>query len=184
MLPAIVALLDCNGVDKRRLELIVACTGPGSYVGLRVGVSLAKTLAYALDIPAVGVPRLRADAERWLRRYPRVCAVHRAGRSDFAIAAYERAEDGVSTLVEPILVAAGDLLGSIPADCAVVGEAPADLVPDREGVVAVVAGVAGQRRPLNVALLGLQALDNGASRDARDLLPVYLRPAVQQPPNR
>jgi len=38
------------------LSLIVADVGPGSFIGVRVGVTIAKTMAYALQIPVAGVP--------------------------------------------------------------------------------------------------------------------------------
>jgi tRNA threonylcarbamoyladenosine biosynthesis protein TsaB len=34
---------------------IIACSGPGSFTGLRIGISTANTIAYSLDVPIVGV---------------------------------------------------------------------------------------------------------------------------------
>jgi len=52
---------DC-GLKPADLEKIVVAIGPGSYTGIRVGVAAAKSLAYALDIPIVGISSLEVMA--------------------------------------------------------------------------------------------------------------------------
>jgi tRNA threonylcarbamoyladenosine biosynthesis protein TsaB len=52
------------------LEGIAVVTGPGSFTGVRVGVSTARGLALALKIPAVGVTTLEAIAEETRRTFP------------------------------------------------------------------------------------------------------------------
>ncbi len=44
--------------DKSQLTAIAVSKGPGSYTGLRIGVSAAKGLCYALDIPLISIPTL------------------------------------------------------------------------------------------------------------------------------
>jgi tRNA threonylcarbamoyladenosine biosynthesis protein TsaB len=53
--PAIHALLHENNQSLKNLEAIAITSGPGSYTGLRVGFASAKGLAYALDIPLIGI---------------------------------------------------------------------------------------------------------------------------------
>ncbi len=48
------ALLHEQGVALQDLTAVVVYQGPGSFTGLRIGISVANTLAYALDIPVVG----------------------------------------------------------------------------------------------------------------------------------
>ena len=45
-------------IEFQDLDAIAVSEGPGSYTGLRIGVSLAKGLCYALNIPLIGVPTL------------------------------------------------------------------------------------------------------------------------------
>ncbi len=49
-------------VKKQSLSAIAVSKGPGSYTGLRIGVSVAKGLCFALDIPLIGVNTLQAMA--------------------------------------------------------------------------------------------------------------------------
>lgn len=60
LLPLVLGALEDARLDKRELELLVVGLGPGSFTGLRVGVSLAKGLALGLGCPMVGVPSAEA----------------------------------------------------------------------------------------------------------------------------
>ncbi|QZA32836.1 tRNA (adenosine(37)-N6)-threonylcarbamoyltransferase complex dimerization subunit type 1 TsaB [Hydrogenibacillus sp. N12] len=60
--PALQALFDRAGVAKRSVQSIVVARGPGSYTGVRIGVTAAKALAYALGVPLTGVSSLAALA--------------------------------------------------------------------------------------------------------------------------
>jgi tRNA threonylcarbamoyladenosine biosynthesis protein TsaB len=53
-------LLLNKGVGMHELDAIAVSKGPGSYTGLRIGVSAAKGLCYALDIPLISVPTLES----------------------------------------------------------------------------------------------------------------------------
>lgn len=58
--PAIAALLGRNSATYRDLNRIAVTTGPGSFTGLRIGLSAARGLGLALGIPVVGIPTLLA----------------------------------------------------------------------------------------------------------------------------
>lgn len=53
-------VLNDAHVDRKELSAIVVSAGPGSYTGLRIGVSAAKGLAYGLDIPLISINTLLA----------------------------------------------------------------------------------------------------------------------------
>src|SRR5699024_1183966 len=55
LMPAIVHLMNDVQWTSEDLQKIVVAKGPGSYTGVRIGLTTAKTLAWALDIPIVGV---------------------------------------------------------------------------------------------------------------------------------
>jgi tRNA threonylcarbamoyladenosine biosynthesis protein TsaB len=56
------ALLKTLGIKKTEIKAIAVAIGPGSYTGLRIGLSAAKGLAYALSLPLIAIPTLNALA--------------------------------------------------------------------------------------------------------------------------
>ena len=58
VLPIIDALLTESGLSPSKLGAIAIAMGPGTFTGLRVGMSLAKGLVLACDIPLIGIPTL------------------------------------------------------------------------------------------------------------------------------
>ncbi|MCH2490219.1 MAG: tRNA (adenosine(37)-N6)-threonylcarbamoyltransferase complex dimerization subunit type 1 TsaB [Flavobacteriales bacterium] len=51
-------------LPKENLDAVAVSKGPGSYTGLRIGVSAAKGICYALDIPLISVPTLTVLAQK------------------------------------------------------------------------------------------------------------------------
>lgn len=62
VLPAIDFLLKDCGMDIKEINKIIVANGPGSYTGLRIGLTIGKTLAWTLNIPIVGVSSLKLMA--------------------------------------------------------------------------------------------------------------------------
>lgn len=58
LMPTIEAIFKEAGITAKDLTKVVVAEGPGSYTGLRIGVTVAKTLAKSLGIPLVGVSSL------------------------------------------------------------------------------------------------------------------------------
>lgn len=63
LMPLIDSMLKNAGLTAKDMDLIAAAAGPGSFTGLRIGVSAAKGLAWALELPCCGVSTLEAMAE-------------------------------------------------------------------------------------------------------------------------
>jgi len=62
LMPAVDMLLTGSGVKPKDIKCVAVATGPGSFTGLRVGLSLAKGFCQALRIPVIGISSLRALA--------------------------------------------------------------------------------------------------------------------------
>ncbi len=61
-------LLNEHKITYAQIEAVAVSSGPGSYTGLRIGVSVAKGLCYSLDIPLLSVPTLQSIAENMRQR--------------------------------------------------------------------------------------------------------------------
>lgn len=76
-------ILKRNKIDKKELDAVVVGIGPGSYTGVRIGVTIAKTIAYALKI------KVYAKSSLSLLKYknePTICLFNaRSNRSYFAV---------------------------------------------------------------------------------------------------
>ena len=57
-------VLAKSGILKSSLQAIAVSKGPGSYTGLRIGVSAAKGLCFAIDVPLISIPTLEALAHQ------------------------------------------------------------------------------------------------------------------------
>lgn len=76
-------ILSKNNIAKEELDAVVVGIGPGSYTGVRIGVTIAKTIAYALKI------KIYAKSSLSLLKHgqnPTICLFNaRSGRSYFAV---------------------------------------------------------------------------------------------------
>ena len=54
--------METTGIDYRQLDAVAVSKGPGSYTGLRIGVSTAKGICYAADVPLMAIDTLEAMA--------------------------------------------------------------------------------------------------------------------------
>jgi len=91
-----------NDLKPSQLDAVAVSQGPGSYTGLRIGVSTAKGIAYALKIPMLAVDTLQAMAREVTSTMPSAdqlyCPMIDARRMEVFTAVY----DGHNKAVEPI----------------------------------------------------------------------------------
>ncbi len=104
LLPAIEASMERVGVTMEDLGLVVVPVGPGSFTGIRIGLSTARGIAWSLGIPAVGVSSLETLAVSVGNRSEWVVPVLDARKSELFAAVYRVDWAGVKeTLVEPFV---------------------------------------------------------------------------------
>ena len=87
-------LLQQEELKVSDLDAIAVSSGPGSYTGLRIGVSTAKGLCYASDVPLIAVSTLGAMAQAMKDKYPEVqlCPMLDARRMEVYCAFYSKSQ--------------------------------------------------------------------------------------------
>lgn len=183
LLPTIDRLMLQMRVGKSELGAVFACTGPGGYTGLRVGLSVAKGLALALDLPLLGIGSLELSAYQQ-RAFPGpICAVHKAGRGELGWALYELAAGGWRELTEPRLTPPAVMLEQTPRGALFCGEIDPALEQALLGR-SYLPGAAGLRRSAVLSELGWERLQLGYTEDIAAVRPIYLREAARLPGGR
>lgn len=121
LLPAIEKLLSAAGISVSELDLISCSAGPGSFTGVRIGVSTAKGLAAPADVPCIGVSSLEAMAYSFCELKGLVCPALGARRGNvYAALFYSDGNGGVTRMTDDDLVSVKSLReyidDVIPAD--------------------------------------------------------------------
>jgi tRNA threonylcarbamoyladenosine biosynthesis protein TsaB len=161
------------------LTHVFVSVGPGSFTGLRIGVTLARTLAWPLSVRIVAVPTLDALARNALQADPvpeRVAVLLDAKRSQVYAGAYETGPESLSRIAGPSLERPAEFLASLPRPLAVMGEGVGhhQSAIDSSGVT-VLDPRLSRPEARNVFALGLQLAHTGHSTSSGDLLPLYIR---------
>ena len=92
--PGIADLLKEFHLRPTDVELVAVASGPGSFTGLRIGVTTAKVFAYATGGQVIGVGTMIAIASRVPADVPRFSVVLDAGRGELFVADFSRQEGG------------------------------------------------------------------------------------------
>ncbi len=173
------ALSDLRPGD---LGAVAVATGPGSFNGMRVGISTAKGLALALALPLLGVPTLDATA------YPHgdagcpVRAVLQAGRGRYVSALYRWREGGLCRVGDYANTTLDELAALIMEPTLVCGELPHEQLTgwhDAAPLARLVPPTLNTRRASCLAELAWQRRQRGEGDDPATLEPVYLHGPVR-----
>jgi tRNA threonylcarbamoyladenosine biosynthesis protein TsaB len=174
LLAAIDTVMADAGWTPGDLQGLAVAVGPGSFTGLRVGISTVKGLALALGIPVAAVPTLDAIAAAVPWASLPVCPLLQARRHEVYAAFYRWNGEGFGRQSEYLALTPDELASRLTEPTLLVGD----------GADAIQSSYARRlpppRRvpsPACVAILGRARLALGETVSAADLTPFYLRPS-------
>ncbi len=178
LVPLIDQLLRSHSIAPAQLSEIHVSLGPGSFTGLRVGVTLAKTFAFATGSRIVAVPSLRVIAENAPSEASEVLVVLDAKRGQIFTARFARGDDGHWIEREtPRLDTLAAAIARAPRPVHLIGEGIAyhrDAIPTESGVVVCHESL-WQPRASSVLTIGRALAQAGHFADAFTLTPIYIR---------
>lgn len=185
LVPEIKALVQEAGLVPGEIGAVAVSVGPGSYTGLRVGVTAAKTLSWALSCELVAVSTLEALAREAVVSGPppetkRLVPAMDARRGQVYAALFEFREGAVKRLGEDEVLAPEELSRRLAPGDHVFGTAwgaYGEALSIPEGATTSGAGRPGPVVPSasTVARLGAEMLARGETVDCHTLAPSYLR---------
>lgn len=181
--PGMSELLRRVGWRPKDVQLVAVSVGPGSFTGLRVGVTAAKTFAYAVGAELIAVNTLEALAAGLPNGWGHAAAAVDAQRGDVAGQCFRPDAAGRPVAICPTRVLPADeWMAELPKDAMIVGPAAekridAGLLPPG---VRLASPEFHRPRAAVVAAVGWRHFQTGRRDDLWTLLPVYSRRAAAE----
>ena len=169
MLGVLAAFLKKHKVRIADADLIAVGTGPGSFTGLRVGVTCAKMLAYASGAKLAGISTLRVIAQNVSGSAP-VCVALDARRGNVYTAVYREGRP----VERPRLVSVAEFTGGISAGVRYAGDAIAVCGEGLFGPAEVAAPEAWKPDAARMVEIALERWEAREFDDPLKLAPDYL----------
>jgi len=175
----IVHALGVAGMEIGDIDVFGISIGPGSFTGLRVGLSTVKGLVYATGKKFVAVPTLEAFALNVPFSGLQVCPLLDARRKEVYAAVFRWAKGRFVKVIDEQALKIGNLLPLIDSSTVFLGEGALlnRTIIERELGDKALFGTPPQMvpSPANVAFLCMQKAENGEYSDALTAVPAYLR---------
>jgi tRNA threonylcarbamoyladenosine biosynthesis protein TsaB len=184
--PAMAEVLAAAGIKPADVRLVATTIGPGSFTGVRVAATAAKTFAYAAKCDVIGLstldviaaqvplPSLPADAP------PELHAVIDAQRKELFLARYRLGPDGPERLAPDTIVAAQTWLDSLAPRIIVTGPGLDKLAAHLPPHAIVIPPPLREPAAANVGQLAWRDYQLGRRDDLWKLAPTYLRPSYAE----
>ena len=182
-IPEVTALAGMQIAD---LEGIAVGVGPGSFTGLRIGVTVAKSLAFARELPVAGIGTLPALAsENPSAGRSLLCSILSASPVDVYAALFQWVDGRPEPRAEEMLLSARDLavkLAQSPLEVVMVGQPGPHRQQLQEalGPRLAMLGEDATPRPSTIARLGRERLLAGQPDPFHALAPRYLRASTAE----
>lgn len=179
VMPTIAAMLSRQGLGHGDLTAVAVVQGPGSFTGLRIGMSLAKGLCMALNLPIIAVPTLQVTAYTAGDPGTPVLAVLEAGRGRICVASFQYQDEVPVQQGETELHESARWIPDLSAPVLVTGEVDSQLAErllalPGAGNIAIASLAGSLRRAGFLAEMAWERLQRGVTDDLDTLSPVYI----------
>ncbi len=179
ILTAIDAVLSLSGVGLFDIDAFAVTRGPGSFTGLRIGISTMKGLAFSTGKPIVGVSSLDLLAHQAGGESALVCPMIDARRNEIYWCVYRRKGDALTRLSGEHVGSIENLAGQIDGACMFIGNAAplyaSQLARLVKHAIQWPAAINNAIRPAVLAHLAWQRFQRGHVDDVETFVPVYIR---------
>lgn len=179
LLSRLADLLSQTKSGLQSISCVIVAKGPGSFNGLRVGVSTAKGLAFSLGIPIIGISTLEVEAYQHAETNLPICPIFNAGRGEIATAIYQMKDNEWRQIISEHITTVASLCSQITTKTLFCGEFVASLAGELRKQLKqraiISSSPARLRRASFLAELGQQRLEAGNYDNPATLHPLYLR---------
>ena len=186
LLPLIESVVAAARATLAEVAGLAVAIGPGSFTGLRIGLSTVKGLAYGWRIPVVGVSTLFAQAARVGDFDGVICALLDARKNEVYAALFRKRHQELARLTEDFIAPVEMVIEQVSSagramPCLLIGDGARryekSLLDRLRGKARLCAEDTVSSCAAAVARLGMERLRRSESDDLGQLLPVYLRPS-------
>jgi tRNA threonylcarbamoyladenosine biosynthesis protein TsaB len=182
LMPMVQHLLETTGLTAGDMDAFAASIGPGSFTGLRIGVTTVKAMAFAAEKPVISVHTLDALAYNIPMLDSLVCPMIDARNNQVFTAIYRFIEDKLERLTDYMGVHIGELaqqLKGMEGKVVFLGDAAGmhqDYLSQELGERACMAPAnIALAKASSVAVLASKAYSRGELESCYDMVPFYLR---------
>lgn len=182
LMPIIDSILKHSEIEISDIDLIAVANGPGSFTGLRIGVSTAKGIAHAKNIPMVGVSTLNSMAYNLPFCKYLISPIMDARREQVYNALYRWENDELKEIKAPRALGIDELLDELKAmgdEVVFLGDGVMvhyDTLKESLKDKAIISpACANMQRASSIAPLARKLYDDGKATDCFSIEPVYLR---------
>lgn len=178
-------VLQYSGISLSDIDAFAVGRGPGSFTGLRIGISMIKGMAAALKKPLVGISNLDALASQCSLSSLPICVMTDARKSEVYLCKYRSDGKNLRREIEPQALLPDKAIADIVEPYLFVGSGALlyqELIREKLGDLARFAPEdAHILKSSAIARLASDRLERGESDSAADLVPYYIRGADVKP---
>ena len=179
LMPSIEWLLNSSRISIKDIDAFAISIGPGSFTGLRIGLSTAKGFSFAAKKPLVPVPTLDAFARTMPYCSHMLCPMLDARRNEVYAALYKWENDGYVKIISETAINPEELLKRIKGPVVFMGEGVRtyrELISGILGEDAIIAPSSKMSPSAStVAELAIEQIKQGVTTDPVTLSPCYIR---------